>query len=387
MRKFLPLLTLTLLAILAPALRAGDAMFESPRSRPATVPSTQTLVFAGRRAETAYNNHAYLARFGDRFFAIWSSGANGAHTGQRVRWAHSGDGEAWSEAQNLALPGPGRYLIARGLWVREGELYALAASCTGQTTGTEVASLEAWRWHASRQTWEAAGTVYDRTLNNYAPVRMPDGAWLMGRRDRPNRITGYLRGGVAAIDAWREIPVTLPEGPVFTEPQIFIAGDGDVVTHYRANGSHRLWRSVRVNSRARARSEPAVDAETAATEGQEGQGERGVGEGELLLAERIGLVHAESGDEHRDQDEEGRGPGEQAGGQEEASQKLRERRRPAENRGRRKTEPLRGADRPGGILHLTEPVGEGHHEAHVNPDQSEYAVGDGTGHVSAADQE
>ena len=95
-------------------------------------------------AGKSVNQHAYLARFDDLYWAMWSDGPGlpkpgvspEAHRnvvpghdrpGTRVSYATSEDGVHWSAPGDLSGPPriDGFGWIARGYWVRDGELLAL----------------------------------------------------------------------------------------------------------------------------------------------------------------------------------------------------------------------------------------------------------------------
>lgn len=97
--------------------------------------------YGGKRV----HQHAYLARYGGLYWAMWSDGPGKPKRNlkpeqhinvvpghdqpdTRVSYAVSEDGVNWSEPSNLS--GPPRIngfgWIARGLWVRDGELLGLA---------------------------------------------------------------------------------------------------------------------------------------------------------------------------------------------------------------------------------------------------------------------
>src|SRR5687768_15968370 len=72
--------------------------------------------------------HSYLLRHDGKFWCMWSHGpvVEDVPT-QHVRYATSADGLKWSEPKVLIPPPKEPYAyIARGFWVRDGELLALA---------------------------------------------------------------------------------------------------------------------------------------------------------------------------------------------------------------------------------------------------------------------
>ncbi|WP_372724617.1 exo-alpha-sialidase, partial [Novipirellula sp.] len=92
------------------------------------------------------------------------------------------------------------------MWIRDGELLALASHFRAPGYPGEGLSLEAFRWNATDGVWEAHGTVLDDTLNNFAPKRLPSGEYMMTRRDHQRRVSVMI-GGVNAFNQWRTLPL------------------------------------------------------------------------------------------------------------------------------------------------------------------------------------
>ena len=171
------------------------------------------------------HQHAYLAYYDGRYWAMWSDGPGVAREGvsarqhrnivpghdqpgTRVSYAISEDGITWCEPRDLSGP-PRREnfgWIARGLWAREGELLALASHFNAPGYPGEGLSLEAFRWNNAAQTWEPHGTVLDDTLNNFPPKRLPSGAFMMTRRDHARQVS-LMVGGVRSFDDWEVRPL------------------------------------------------------------------------------------------------------------------------------------------------------------------------------------
>lgn len=221
-------------------------MYEANVETDRTLPGKHHVVFRGQEGES-YNNHAYIARHDGRFWAIWSNGErDGGHTGQHVRFATSEDGRTWSRPGSI-MPRPADgYFIARGLWVRDGELLALVARCTGETRTTEVEALEAYRWNRPTGDWQKAGAIGQGIINNYAPLQLADGRWLMPYREGElNRVDGVMIGGVRSIGDWDKIRFPGEAGSHLTEANAIIRADGSIAIHIRDNNrSGFLYRSV-----------------------------------------------------------------------------------------------------------------------------------------------
>ncbi|MBL9214496.1 MAG: exo-alpha-sialidase [Opitutaceae bacterium] len=221
------------------------------------VRSERAVVFRARPGQADYNMHGYLARHGGRLWAVWSSGREFEDTaGQQVRFATSADGLTWSESGLVVAADPDgdwRY-IARGLWVRNGELLALAARDDAWTVVNGVREkgkyfgphleLHAFRLNAAGDGWEPAGVVLDDTINNYHPQQLPSGEWLMSRRDQHKTVTMAL-GGVRALDDWRILPLAkAADGHEMSEPCWWALPDGRLAMLFRDNDtSFRLYRS------------------------------------------------------------------------------------------------------------------------------------------------
>lgn len=210
------------------------------------------------------HQHAYLAQHGDRYWAIWSDGPGlpnpklTAHQhrnvvpghdrpGTRVSYATSRDGLNWSEPGDLSGPPrlDGFGWIARGLWIRDGQLLALASHFNAPGYPGEGLSLEAFHWDNLAGTWRAHGTVLDDTLNNFPPKKLPSGQWMMTRRDHRQQVSVMI-GGVDAFHRWQTHPLASynlngrPE-----EPYWYVLPDkSNLVGLIRDNGrSGRLLRT------------------------------------------------------------------------------------------------------------------------------------------------
>ena len=124
--------------------------------------------------------------------------------GTRVSFATSEDGVNWSEPGDLSGPPriDGYGWIARGYWVREGQLLALArplprawlSRAWAQPRGPSAGNRNAGEWVAH-------GRVLDDAINNFPPKRLPNGLWMMSRRDHLRQVTMVV-GGVKGFDQW-----------------------------------------------------------------------------------------------------------------------------------------------------------------------------------------
>lgn len=234
---------------------------------------TDHVVISDVTEQGGVNQHNYLAHHGGRFWAMWSDGpAIEDRVGQVVKYATSEDGLRWSEPKMLTgyPPGSGpdsphygerseegyRY-IARGFWVRNGELLALVSRDEAAGFFGPSLKLLVYRWDPDAGKWEQLGVIHDNAINNFPPKRLPGGAWMMSRRPHDYKRAGveFLIGGTEAMDAWRSHPV--PEGPLAAEePFWWTLPDGGLVALFRDNQrSGYLFRAFSGNA-GRTWSEP-----------------------------------------------------------------------------------------------------------------------------------
>jgi hypothetical protein len=204
------------------------------------------------------NQHNYLVHHAGRFWAMWSDGP-GVNRGygkvpghdradQHVYFATSPDGLNWTVFGTLTgAPDPGFGWIARGFWVREGRLLALVSRYKAPGYHGEGLSLQAFEWTGEdgAPAWLHRGLVFDDALNNFPPKKLPDGEWLMSRRDQ-HQAVHFLRGGVAGFDRWQSFPVAAyREGDLAAEePYWWVLPDRNLMALYRDNaGSGYLFRA------------------------------------------------------------------------------------------------------------------------------------------------
>lgn len=187
------------------------------------VPSEHAVISDVRdMGGTWVNQHGYLAYFNNRFWAMWSDGPGVQQTtpdkhrnvmpghdqaGTRVSFSTSPNGLNWSTKKDLSgPPAKGFGWIARGFWEREGKLLALASHFNAPGYTGEGLSLEAFSWDEKREQWQKEGTVLDDALNNFPPKKLPNGQWMMSRRDHNRNVT-VMVGGTDRFDSWQVIPV------------------------------------------------------------------------------------------------------------------------------------------------------------------------------------
>lgn len=197
------------------------------------------------------NLHNYLVWHDDRFWCIWSDGPRIEDwPTQEIRYATSPDGLTWSEAKSVTgTPEEPYAFIARGLWVRDGQLLTLAAHYRDKGAFGSNKELELWAygWDPAAGAWKFVSKVYDNAINNFPPQRLPDGNWILTRRDSRFNVT-ILIGGREKLDDWEAVDVVAMgqvEGFRPDEPILWLRPDRAVNALFRDNGgSRRLYHSL-----------------------------------------------------------------------------------------------------------------------------------------------
>lgn len=199
------------------------------------------------------NQHNYLVHHDGQFWAMWSDGPGiEDRVGQRVKFATSPDGLKWSKSQYLTpIPpnsGPdsphygtrtdkGMRWISRGFWKRDGELLALAS--LDEAAGFFGPSLELHAFRLqSDGSWQDAGVVFDDTINNFPPMKLRTGDWMMSRRPHDYKTSGvhFLVGGVKSLSDWQSYPVLGSAAELKAEePDWWILPDNTLAAVFRDN--------------------------------------------------------------------------------------------------------------------------------------------------------
>ena len=195
--------------------------------------------------------HNYLAHHAGRLWCIWSDGPRVEdEPTQQVSYSTSLDGVNWSGPRAVTgEPAVPYAFIARGLWVRDGELLALAAHFKGKGAfgADKELELRAYVWDEQTNAWKFKQKLYDNAINNFAPQRLPDGDWIMTRRDARFNVS-VLIGGRKSLDDWQSFPVVgVRDVPGFRpdEPIFWPLSDKTLFALYRDNsGSQRLFHST-----------------------------------------------------------------------------------------------------------------------------------------------
>ncbi len=200
------------------------------------------------------NQHNYLTYHKGKFWAMWSDGPGiEDRVGQRVKFATSPDGLMWSTPKWLSPIPPGsgpdspyyntrdakgfRY-ISRGFWKRDGELLVLASLDEAAGFFGKSLELHAFRLNAD-ETWENVGVVYKDAINNFPPMKLRTGDWLMSRRAHDYKETGvhFLVGGTKALNQWESHPVFGTNSKLKAEePDWWILPDQNLMAVFRDNG-------------------------------------------------------------------------------------------------------------------------------------------------------
>ena len=222
------------------------------------------VVVSDANATGGVNQHNYLVHHDGRFWVMWSDGPGiEDRVGQIVKYATSLDGLTWDAPQQLTPDPPnsgpdsphyntrkkeGLRYIARGFWVRDGQLLALASLDEAAGFFGPSLALLAFRWRAEEKQWEPMGVVQPNAINNFPPERLPGGEWAMSRRMHDYRTTGvqFLVGGVKAFDDWQSFPVVTAQDNTLKaeEPLWWTLPDGNLVSLFRDNQrSGFLYRS------------------------------------------------------------------------------------------------------------------------------------------------
>lgn len=198
------------------------------------------------------NLHNYLTRHDGKFWCIWSDGPKIEDwPTQQVKFATSEDGLNWSNAKSVTgEPDEPLAFIARGLWVRDGQLLALAARYRGKGAFGPFAEkqlrLVAFEYDSKADTWRQAGTIYENAINNFPPQQLPSGDWILTRRDSRFNVS-VLIGGRRGLNDWSSHPVVrVGEVPGFRpdEPIFWPLANGDLYALFRDNGgSRRLFQA------------------------------------------------------------------------------------------------------------------------------------------------
>ena len=228
-----------------PLLKGDHAIINEVAYSPGYTPDQKLLMTTMR-----LNLHNYLAHFDGRFWCIWSDGPKVEDwPTQEIKYSTSEDGLNWAPAKSVTGTPKAPYaFIARGLWIRDGQLLTLAAHYRDKGAFGANKELELWAygWNSQSGKWEFVSQVYDNAINNFPPQKLPDGNWIMTRRDSRFNVT-ILIGGRERLNQWDAVPVVrMGEVKGFRpdEPIIWTMPDQTLNALFRDNGgSRRLYYS------------------------------------------------------------------------------------------------------------------------------------------------
>ena len=200
--------------------------------------------------------HNYLAYHAGHYWCMWRHGpAVEDHPTQHVRYAISTDGLRWSDAKPIvgSSERPGFRHIARGFWLRDGELIALASHDEALNEQGKVhffgpsLQLLGYRWNEQATNWDRLGVLANDAINNFPPQRLPSGDWGMLVRDHRRHVS-MLTGGIESPDSWQAttvVPYAADDGFRPEEPDWWTLPDGRLLGLFRDNGrSHRFYRAL-----------------------------------------------------------------------------------------------------------------------------------------------
>ncbi len=198
------------------------------------------------------NLHNYLIHHEGKFWCIWSDGPRIEDwPTQEIKYSTSRDGFTWEPARSVTgIPEEPFAFIARGLWLRNGELLALGAHYRGKGAFGPLTEkqlkLQAYIYNPAGERWNFKGTLYENAINNFPPQKLPSGDWILTRRDSRFNVS-VLIGGRKSLSDWQAFPIVRTDQiPAFRpdEPIFWALPDGTLSALFRDNGgSQRLFHS------------------------------------------------------------------------------------------------------------------------------------------------
>lgn len=255
--RFAYVLFLASVPVLAQAERLlGDSASLADAMSLPVAPGRTSTVYAGQAGKSQFNLHSYLAHFDGQFFAMWSSAAkNEEDPDQQLLFATSRDGHAWTAPRVLAADpdgaqGPLRW-IARGLFVRDGKLYALGARVAsadyhlrGKAPVWRDLTLLWFEW--TGKVWREKGVFAKNCMNNFPPEKLGE-RWFMPCRDSNMELFSAFAPAAEPI-RWSYAPLAAP--PPFErldEPTWFVGADA--VAHLVIRDNNKSRRLIHMVSR------------------------------------------------------------------------------------------------------------------------------------------
>lgn len=204
----------------------------------------RSLVFRGVENESAFAHHPKIVFWDGRFFAKWNDGYVGEdYPGQRVRYATSPDALSWSEPVDLTGRESDRRYTACGFWIRDGEMYALAAlrdATGGPDTGRQPVLL-AFKWDSRTKRFGERQVIATDYFPGNIPDRVPDGDWLMLGKGGVGSWGPMktAKGGVKSMSDWTIRD--LPGAGTLEEAEWYALPNGHLVSHFRTRGTKPLY--------------------------------------------------------------------------------------------------------------------------------------------------
>lgn len=205
-----------------------------------------SVVFRGIKGSSAFAHHPKIVFWDGRFFAKWNDGYVGEDfPGQRVRYATSADALTWSEPCDLTGRDEDRRYTAAGFWLRDGELFALAAlrdALPADDYGTgRTPLLMAYRWNRDAQRFGERQVIARDYFPGNVMARAPDGDWLMLGKGGTGSWGPMkaAKGGVTRIDDWTIRD--LPGAGTLEEAEWYILPNRHLVAHFRTRGQRPLF--------------------------------------------------------------------------------------------------------------------------------------------------
>ncbi|MBM3782709.1 MAG: FAD-dependent oxidoreductase [Acidobacteria bacterium] len=166
-----------------------------------TLPLATHTVHRAEAGGRQFNLHSYITHFGGKFWAVWSASPVDEDSDEQVvLYSTSADGKTWTRAANLTTdpPGDGRW-IARGVYVADGELTALAAYMESADYGNRGEgdvwkNLRLMRFVWTGSAWAPRGVFAENCMNNFPPETL-NGTLAMVCRDSRMDVSMALRTG------------------------------------------------------------------------------------------------------------------------------------------------------------------------------------------------
>jgi hypothetical protein len=205
------------------------------------LPGRCVEIFHGQADASAYNNHANLAFFDGRFFAIWNVGYRDEDAaGQEVVYATSRDGLTWSSPQDVTgRPPSGRRYTDIGLWQCGEAWYALVSQRDAIDPKVPVTDddcpLYAYRWDSARKIFTDRKVIMHNFFGNNVPKTTSGGdSLILGKgTGTENGILRAARAPRGVLAPWTITPLP-PAPPRMEELEWYSLPDGALVANARS---------------------------------------------------------------------------------------------------------------------------------------------------------